>query len=123
MICRNLSMHEASRRLPNEDSRSFPIAQRSFATWLACSAALAIVFSGLQSTWADWPTHRGNAARTGNPDGLPGPKAGKVLWVHEAKEHFVAAPVADGKSLFVSGLGAFNSAVVEALSLDGSAKK
>lgn len=70
---------------------------------------------------ADWPTHRGNAQRTGNIDNKPGPKAPKVLWVYDSQEHFIAAPVPGNKELFVSGLGAFNTAAFHALALDEKA--
>jgi outer membrane protein assembly factor BamB len=67
---------------------------------------------------ADWPTARGNGARTGAADNLPGPKAPKVLWVHEGREQFIAAPIPAGKDVIVSGLGAFNTASVYALAVD-----
>ena len=67
---------------------------------------------------ADWPTARGNAARTGAADNLPGPKSPKVLWVHEGREQFIAAPIPAGKDVIVSGLGAFNTASVFALTVD-----
>jgi outer membrane protein assembly factor BamB len=69
----------------------------------------------------DWPTHRGNPQRTGNLDGQPGPKAAKVLWVHRSQDHFVAAPVTDGKALYLAGLGAFNSASFNAFALTPAA--
>lgn len=67
---------------------------------------------------ADWPTARGNAARTGTADSLPGPTAPKILWVYEGREHFIAAPVPTGKDVIVSGLGAFNTASLFALAVD-----
>ena len=72
----------------------------------------------LPALGADWPTHRGNPERTGNVDGQSGPKTPKVLWVHRTPEQFVASPVAGDKALYLSGLGAFNSAAFHALSLD-----
>lgn len=73
---------------------------------------------------ADWPTHRGSAARTGQVDGLAGPSAGaKIIWVHKSREHYIGSPVADEKRLYVSGLGAFNTAAFHALSLDTAAAK
>lgn len=71
---------------------------------------------------ADWGTHRGNAQRTGS-DGTSGPKAGKVLWVHKVKEHFVAAPVPGERGVYVSSLGAFNTARFDALSTEPGASK
>jgi outer membrane protein assembly factor BamB len=72
---------------------------------------------------ADWPTHRGNPARTGNIDGQQGPQTPKVLWVYRSQDHFIASPVVGAKELFVSGLGAFNSSTLRALSLDKAAGK
>lgn len=70
---------------------------------------------------ADWTTHRGNLERTGSADNLPGPQSPKVRWVYKAAEHFIAAPVPVAKALYVSGLGAFNTAQFHALALDGDA--
>ncbi len=84
-----------------------------------CASLLS--FSAAQS--ADWPTHRGSAARTGHIDGKPGPAAPKILWVHKSKEHFISSPVADEKRLYLSGLGAFNTAAFHAISLDPAAAK
>lgn len=47
----------------------------------------------------------------------------KVLWVHKAPEHFVAAPVVGPGELYVSSLGAFNSGNFYALSLDPAAQQ
>jgi hypothetical protein len=57
-----------------------------------------------------WSTYRGNSERTGNTDGKPGPAAPKVLWAHKSQEHFIASPVPSGGRLYVSGLGALNTA-------------
>lgn len=85
-------------------------------------AALALVtLSATTPARADWPTGRGNAARTGNVDGVPGPREPKVRWVYKAQEHFIASPVPAAKALYVSGLGAFNTAAFHALALDGAA--
>ncbi len=65
-----------------------------------------------------WPTYQGNPARTGNLDGVAGPKVPQVLWVHTAPEQYVASPVPVAKALYVSGLGAFNTASFHALALD-----
>jgi hypothetical protein len=46
---------------------------------------------------ADWPTHRGNVARTGCADGQPGPRAANVLWVHKSNDHYIAPPVVAGE--------------------------
>jgi outer membrane protein assembly factor BamB len=83
---------------------------------LACLAL--VIGAGSAAFGADWPTNRGNAARTGAADNLPGPKAPKVAWVYESNEHFIAAPVPGDKALYVSALGAFNTAGFYALSYD-----
>lgn len=70
---------------------------------------------------ADWPTYQGNAARTGNVDGSAGPKSPKILWVHQAPEQYVAPAVPGENALYVSGLGAFNTASFHALGLDPGA--
>lgn len=66
------------------------------------------------ATAADWPTARGNAQRTGNIDGQPGPRAPGVLWAYKSPEHFVAAPVPGGPALFVGGVGTYNTGVFHA---------
>lgn len=70
-----------------------------------------------------WATYRGNAQRTAHTDDLPGPAKPNVLWVHKAKEHFIAGPVPQGDRLFVSGVGAFNVAHFSCLSTDPAAKE
>ena len=70
----------------------------------------------------DWPTYQGNAARTGNVDGVAGPKAPKVLWAASTgAEQFVAPTVPVANLLYASGLGAFNTSTFHALSLDPAA--
>jgi outer membrane protein assembly factor BamB len=71
---------------------------------------------------ADWPTSRGNPAHTGSDDNLPGPKQPKVRWVYKAQEHFIASPVPTPKALYISGLGAFNTASFHALSMEALPK-
>src|SRR4051794_11702638 len=68
---------------------------------------------------ADWLQGRGNVRRTGTQE-LKAPmiKAPKVRWAFKSQEHFVAAPVAAGDLLNVSGLGAFNSAAIHAVSME-----
>ncbi|HEX8914827.1 MAG TPA: PQQ-binding-like beta-propeller repeat protein [Humisphaera sp.] len=70
---------------------------------------------------ADWVTHRGNPERTGNQDNQPGPAAPKVRWAYKAAQHFIASPVPSAKALYVSGLGALNTAQFHALAMDGDA--
>lgn len=61
---------------------------------------------------APWATYRGNPARTGNTDGMPGPDKPAVLWVRKAEDHFVASPVPSGENLLLSAFGAFNRPMV-----------
>jgi outer membrane protein assembly factor BamB len=68
-----------------------------------------------------WSTYRGNAQRTANTDGQPGPASPKVLWVQRSQEHFIAAPVPRGDQVFFSGLGAFNVATFYCLNADPKA--
>lgn len=70
---------------------------------------------------ADWSTARGNAARTGANDCRMGPTDPRVLWMHPAKESFIASPVVDGDRVFVSGLGAFNTSSLYALAAEDGA--
>src|SRR4051812_12311677 len=79
------------------------------------SALTAVVLFGLAAPGAaaePWSTYRGNAQRTGNADGKPGPAALTALWVYRAQEHFVAAPTPTADHLLVPGLGAFNVATL-----------
>ena len=83
---------------------------------LACGAVASLSFG-------DSPTFRNNVQRTGVFDDRPGPAKPKVLWSFKQPEHFVAAPVPDlaggkGGSLFVTGLGAFNTAMLHSLTLE-----
>jgi len=87
-----------------------------FLPFAFCLSTFAFCLSS--SSRADWLTHRANPERTGCIDGLPGPKAGKVLWVFKAQEHFIASPVAEGRTLLVSSLGGLNTGLFRALSLD-----
>src|SRR3954451_23324192 len=94
-------------------------------TFYLLSSLCVLCVSVVRSSAADkdWATYRGNLQRTGNTDGLPGPTAGKVLWVHKSKDHFVASPVPAGKALLVSGLGFINTANFYALDLEPKAAK
>lgn len=90
---------------------------------LAPLAALLILTSLPRSSVnaADWPTNRGNMARTGNVDDSPGPKSGKILWVHKSTDHYIAAPVPAGDALLVSSLAAFNTSSFQSLAIDPAA--
>src|SRR5262245_15335789 len=69
-----------------------------------------------------WCTYRGNEQRTGNTDGLPGPKEPKILWVVKSNDHYIASPVPWQDRLYISGLGSFNTAHFACLSTDPTAK-
>ena len=86
------------------------------ATMLACLPLCTLAFA------ADWPTHRGNLARTGCIDDQPGPSSAKVIWVHKSSDHFIAAPVPTGDSVLVSALAAFNSSNLQSLTVEPAAK-
>jgi len=83
----------------------------------AALAGLAVLLAWCSPAPADWLTARGNDARTGNLDDRAGPKTPKVLWVYKAREHFIGSPVPDLQSLYVPGLGAFNTGTFHCLSL------
>jgi outer membrane protein assembly factor BamB len=70
-----------------------------------------------------WSTYRGNSQRTGNTDDQAGPAKPNVLWVHKSQDHFVGAPVPFGDRLYLSGLGAFNTATFYSFSTDPKAEK
>lgn len=70
---------------------------------------------------ADWTTNHGNLQRTGNIDAQPGPKNPGVLWVHKAAEQFVASPVPYHGTLYLAGLGAFGTPLVQAFTIDAEA--
>jgi outer membrane protein assembly factor BamB len=77
-------------------------------TALALSAFLAGLGARAAADAGPWSTYRGNALRTGNTDGKPGPAAPKVLWALKSSDHFIAAPVAHGGRLYVSAFNLFN---------------
>ena len=87
----------------------------SFPTAVLAALSLAL-FPG--DARADWPTSRGNLQRTGNLDTQPGPKKPQVLWAYKSAENFVASPVPDAGTLFLAGLGAFNTPMLHAFSID-----
>jgi outer membrane protein assembly factor BamB len=70
-----------------------------------------------------WSTYRGNCQRTGNTDDQAGPAKPAVLWVHKTQDHFIAAPVPIGDRLYLSGLGAFNTATFYSFAIDPKAEK
>src|SRR5437764_3852228 len=70
-----------------------------------------------------WSTYRGNSERTGNTDGLAGPKNPAVLWAFKHPESYLASPVPLGKQVFISGLGGFNVSTFYSLAIDPKAPK
>ena len=85
---------------------------------ISCLALVGLAAFGQSADVAPtWATYRGNPQRTAS-DGKPGPAKPNVLWVLQAKEHFVATPVPAGDRLFISGLGAFNVSAVHCLNTD-----
>jgi len=109
---------------PKPVQRSSPQWQRMMAVgcglWMA-AAWLTVAGAPMAGLAADWPTHRGTLTRAGNVDGGPGPARAEVAWVQRGVEHFIASPATDGQAVFVSGLGAFNSATFQALNPQSAA--
>jgi outer membrane protein assembly factor BamB len=70
-----------------------------------------------------WCTYRGNEQRTGNTDGIAGPKQPKLLWVVKSNDHYIASPVPYKNRLYISGLGSFNVAHFACLNTDLDAKE
>jgi len=71
----------------------------------------------------DWPTNRGNLQRTGNLDDQPGPKTPAVFWSYKVPGHFVASPVPGSKTVYLAGLGLFNTGVLHDLVLEERPKE
>jgi len=121
------------RRIPHAAPITSPTPVACCSWFLALGSLLLVAIAGTKSQEpraksevaqvAQWFTHRGNLERTGNVDNQPGPKMPKVLWVYRSQEHFVAAPAVGEKGLYVSGLGAFNTASFRALSLEPAGPK
>jgi len=89
-----------------------------------CLVILLLLLTGLSVTEAaDWPTYRGNNTRTGNLTGDAGPVTANVLWVHHAKDHFVGSLSTDGNAIYATGLGAFGTSAVYALSPEPGVEK
>jgi len=69
---------------------------------------------------ASWTTYRGNAQRTGNTDGKPGPEKPGVLWAVPSQDHFIASPVPVSENVYFAGFGAFNRPSISVVpTLDG----
>jgi outer membrane protein assembly factor BamB len=75
---------------------------------------------------AEWPTFRGNNARTGCVDDQPGPQSPAVLWSYQPKsprDNFVGSPAVTDGGLYVASLGAFNTGSLSALDLASAEKR
>ena len=112
LLCSSTISHATGLR----PSAAKPCGASNPAPLLVTLAIVAFLLQASTLPAADWPTARGNPQRTGNVDGLPGPKAPKVLWVYKAAEHYVGAPAPGTTALFVPGIGGFNTGVFHALS-------
>src|SRR5258705_10841709 len=96
--------------------------KRSVWAWALMMGVVAAGVAHAQ-TVEPWATYRGNAQRTGNTDGAPGPDQPKILWVVKSKDHYIASPVPADKRLFLSGLGAFNVATFACISTEPNARQ
>jgi len=112
------------------DEETIQRSRSASVSWRCIGSAMVVILASLgPSTFilplcaADWPTNRGNLARTGCVDGQPGPSSGKVLWVHKSSDHYVAAPVPAGDSILVSALAAFNTSNFQALATEAAPKQ
>jgi outer membrane protein assembly factor BamB len=74
--------------------------------------------AGLAPAAEPWSTHRGNLQRTGNTDGVAGPRSPHILWVHRGQDHFIAPPVVAGDLVLFAGLGGFNVPTLYALAAE-----
>jgi outer membrane protein assembly factor BamB len=90
---------------------------------IAWSLLLSLSAPAMAQKSESWATFRGNAQRTGNTDGLPGPASAKVLWVHKSRDHNLSSPVIFGDRLVITGLTGFNLGYVNCLSTDPKAKE
>ena len=105
---------------PNRTGRPRPHPAARAAAWAAAALITAWCAADEKATW---PTARGNPQRTGNLDGMAGPRIPKVVWAYKAQEHFVASPVVGDKRIYASGLGAFNTPQFHCLSIDPKAEQ
>jgi outer membrane protein assembly factor BamB len=103
--------------LQNKEPRMHGEMRRLLVSYLCSSVLMWGCIS--RASAADWPMYRGNAQRTGALDDQAGPRSPKLLWSYSPGDGFIASPATDGKRLFVSGLGAFNTPSLHALPLEG----
>jgi outer membrane protein assembly factor BamB len=85
---------------------------------LLVSLCVLCVFSGETLGAEPWATYRGNPARTGNTDNVPGPDKPIVLWVVKSQDHFVASPVPVKDGIHIAGIGAFNRPTISLFPLN-----
>lgn len=97
---------------PDSTPRGFLVLQRLLVLVLYCALASATAIAGDATA-----TYRGNLQRTGS-DGSTLPPTPKVLWVYQAPESFLGAPVVQERRLFISGLGTFNVSTFYCLNTD-----
>ena len=100
-----------------------PAAKRGWGPALALTVTLLGTGVANAQPAEPWSTYRGNPQRTGNTDGIAGPREPKVRWVVKGKDHYIASPVPYEDKLFVSGLGAFNVAHFACLNTVPAAKE
>ena len=97
--------------------------KKLFISAIYCTLGLLVLARPSVAAQGDWPTHRGNAERTGNTDAQPGPKTPKVLWVYKSAEHYVASRVPGAELIYLGGLGAFNTGVFKAVAVQQNASE
>jgi len=91
--------------------------------YLCLTISLCLLIASAVSADEPWTTYRGNSQRTGNTDNKPGSAQPGVLWFTKSKEQYLSSPVPVGNRLFVSGLGALNTAYFACLDTDPKAAK
>ena len=104
-----------SRRQTSRDSA--PPGGATCPRGLRAAVAAGVVLGVAAAAPADWPTCRGTPQRTGNIDGLPGPRKPMILWAYKAAGHIVASPVPGAAGVYVPALGPFNTGLLRALAL------
>jgi len=86
---------------------------------LALLCALCVIGGSLTAAEpGPWGTSRGNRARTGNTDNLPGPEKPALLWAVKSQDHFVASPVPIKNNVYITGIGAFNRPTIGLFPID-----
>src|SRR4051794_37115746 len=80
-------------------------------TMKSLTLSFLLTFSAAASA-ADWPTWHGGPQRTGNADGMAGPKSPNKLWVIKEKEQFIGSPSAAGDRIIFGSVGALGPGVI-----------